>query len=113
MLRYCQLRMLALNIGALAILCANVGDFWKSLRLAYVSDLFAGGGVGGLLFFNASSIRAFLWELAGNKPFFHLLRSAGSTLAVLASEASEQVSESLVQCFMYAPIAFLLPGSEA
>jgi hypothetical protein len=58
------------------------------------------------LVLKAFSSRSFLPESAGSRSFFHLLRSAGSTLAVRARDASEQV-----QCFVYAASAAIRPAS--
>src|SRR5271156_3845894 len=95
----------------LARLCANVGDF-RLMMLGYSSASFFGMGVGASLFLSTLSIRFFLSDSAGRRPFFHLLRSVLSTVALRASDASEQVHFSVVQRFVYSATALPLPLSE-
>ena len=118
----CHATMLALNVGALAKSAANVGaqhwrvgeisrQRWRLARWRDQSPMLAirkprrchrgvrgsapAARIGGSLFLRTFSIRSIFPELAGNKPFFHLHRSEGFTLALRANAASEQVQDLL------------------
>src|ERR1700693_4996047 len=92
-------------------MCVSDGDF-RTVMPGYSSGSFFGAGVGTSLFLSTFSIRLFLSDSAGRRPFFHLLRSALSTLALRASDDSAQVHFSVVQWFVYSATALSLPSSE-
>jgi hypothetical protein len=88
-------------------ICAPTLAILVVLREAQSSGRCPAGGLGGWFSLSAVSIRALFSDRAGNLDFFHLLRSAGSTRAVRANAASEQV-----QCCEYVVTALFLSVSE-